>query len=291
MPGLCDSRRVNPESPAMPQTFATTDGLMLVYDDQGSGTPLLCLAGLTRNMADFETVLPLADRLRLIRLDSRGRGASDHDPDPANYTIAHEAADVLALLDHLGLPRVAILGTSRGGLIAMALAVQHRHRLTGVLLNDIGPVIEPEGLAAIRDYIGIRPRHADYDQAATGLQRFHAAGFPGVPLPVWRVFARRIYSQAADGLDLRYDPALRVNVLAAAGPAADLWPLFSALAGLPVAVLRGANSNLLSAATLAEMIRRHPGLIAATVPDRGHVPFLDEPASVALIDAFVAALP
>lgn len=275
----------------MPQTFATPDGLRLAFDDQGSGPPVLCLAGLTRNMADFDPILPLTDRCRLIRLDSRGRGASDHDPDWRNYTVLREALDALALLDHLALERVAIIGTSRGGLIAMALAMHHRHRLTGVLLNDIGPVIEPAGLAVIKDYIGIRPRYADYDQAATGLQRFYAASFPHVPLPVWRAYAERVYRQAPDGLDLRYDPALRDSVLTAITPAADLWPLFGALAGLPVAVLHGENSDLLSAATVAEMARRHPGLIAATVKDRGHVPFLDEPESVAVLHRFVAELP
>ncbi len=275
----------------MPKTFMTADGLHLAYDDQGHGPPVLCLPGLTRNMADFDPILPFADRCRLIRLDSRGRGASDHDPDWRNYTVLREALDVLALMDHLGLDRVAIIGTSRGGLIAMALALHHRHRLTGVLLNDIGPVIEPGGLAVIRDYVGIRPRYADYDQAAAGLQRFHAHGFPDVALPVWRSFAERLYRQEPDGLNLRYDPALREAVLAYLAPSTDLWPLFDALAGLPVAVLHGENSDLLSAQTVALMIARHPGLMAATVKDRGHVPFLDEPESTAVLTRFLSALP
>jgi len=275
----------------MPLIFVTPDGLRLAYDDQGSGPPVLCLAGLTRNKADFDPILPFADRCRLIRLDSRGRGASDHDPDWRNYTVLREALDALALLDHLGLDRVAIIGTSRGGLIAMALALHHRHRLTGVLLNDIGPVIEPGGLAVIKDYIGVRPPYAHYDEAATGLQRFYAASFPNVALPVWRTFAERLYRQEHDGLALRYDPALRDAVLGSVTPAADLWPLFDALAGLPVAVLHGENSDLLSAQTVARMTARHPGLIAATVKDRGHVPFLDEPESIAALTTFLSALP
>lgn len=272
----------------MTQFFTTPDGLRLAYDDQGSGLPLLCLAGLTRNMADFDPVLPLTARCRLIRLDSRGRGASDHAP-WQSYTVLQEAADAIALMDHLGLGRFAILGTSRGGLIAMLLAALHKPRLMGVFLNDIGPEIDPAGLEVIKTYIGIRPDYADYDAAALGLSRAYAASFPGVPLAQWRAMAQRLYRAAPDGLDLRYDPALRDAVLQSAAPA-DLWALFDALAGLPLAVLRGANSDLLSADTLAQMTARHLGVISATVPDRGHVPFLDEPQSVALLHQFLDCL-
>ncbi len=273
----------------MTRHFQTSDGLRLAFDDQGHGLPLLCLSGLTRNREDFDTVLGLSQRVRLIRLDYRGRGSSDH-ADWRSYTIAREAQDVVELLDHLDVPQTAILGTSRGGLIAMLLAVTHRNRLLGVMMNDIGPEMDPAGLTAIKGYIGIRPRYATFEDAAADLQKALAAGFPDVTLPQWQMFARRVYRQTSDGLDLRYDPELRQSVLASVSPAADLWPLFDALAGLPVAVLRGANSNLLSAKTLAEMARHHPGLMSATVPGRGHVPFLDEPESVALIDAFLAAL-
>lgn len=273
----------------MPSHFKTTDGVKLAFDDQGRGLPLLCLSGLTRNRDDFDTVAGLSRRVRLIRLDYRGRGASDH-ADWTTYTVAREAQDVIELMDHLELPQAAILGTSRGGLIAMLLAVTHRDRLAGVLLNDIGPQIEPAGLDAIKDYVGLRPTYADFDEAAAGLQKAYAESFPDVSLAQWVVFARRIYRQTRDGLDLRYDPALRDAVLAATGPAPDLWPMFDALDGLPVAVLRGENSNLLSAETIDQMAQRHAGLLSATVRGRGHVPFLDEPESVALIDAFLVEL-
>jgi len=272
----------------MTQFLTTADGLRLAFDDQGSGLPLLCLAGLTRNRADFDTVLPLTARCRIIRLDSRGRGQSDTAP-WQSYTVLQEATDAMALLDHLALDRVAILGTSRGGLIAMLLAALHKSRLTGVFLNDIGPVIDPAGLEAIKTHIGIRPRYADYDAAAAGLSATMAKGFPGVALPQWRVLAQRLYRETPDGLDLRYDPALRELVLNGP-PASDLWPLFDALSGLPVAVLRGANSDLLSAQTLAQMTARHSGLMTATVPDRGHVPFLDEAESMALLHSFLDRL-
>lgn len=273
----------------MTSHFKTSDGIRLAFDDQGHGVPLLCLPGLTRNREDFDTVAGLARRLRLIRLDYRGRGASE-SADWRTYTVAREAQDVIDLLDHLDLPQVAILGTSRGGLIAMLLAATQHDRLTGVLLNDIGPRIEPAGLAVIADYVGIRPDYADFDAAAAGLQKAYAAGFPDVSLSQWVVFARRIYHQTRDGLDLRYDPALRESLLASLGTPVDLWPLFDAMADLPVAVLRGENSDLFSAETLAEMHHRHPGLLSTTVRGRGHVPFLDEPESVGLIDAFLTEI-
>ena len=275
------------------QHFTTSDGLRLAFDDRDSGLPLLCLAGLTRNMADFEPILePLAGRCRLIRLDSRGRGLSQYDANWSNYTIARESADALELLDHLGLPRVAILGTSRGGLLAMALAATHRARLMGVFLNDIGPEIDPRGLARIMDYVGLRPPYPDYEAAATGLAQGFAAGFPGVPPAIWRAAAERMWRESPAGLDLRYDANLRRTLLETPATAAppDLWQQFDALHDLPVSVLRGENSDILTAATVAEMRRRHPGLQETVARDRGHTPFLDEPDSLAALRDFLARL-
>lgn len=274
--------------------FTTPDGLSLAFDDRGTGTPLLCLPGLTRNMDDFETLLaPLHGRCRLIRMDYRGRGRSDFDPDFSNYNVLREAHDVVGLLDHLGLAQAAILGTSRGGLIAMALAAGFPQRLAGVILNDIGPVVAPGGLARIMDYVGKTPPHPTLDAVAEATQRTMAREFPGVPLPVWRRSVANWYTERPEGgLALRYDPALlqALQQQAAAGAPADLWPLFDAMKSLPLAVIRGANSDILSAATLAEMQHRHPGMLAAEIPDRGHVPFLDEPEALALIRAFLDRL-
>lgn len=273
--------------------FAADDGLRLAYDDQGQGQVLLCLAGLTRNMDDFEPVVDqFADRARILRLDTRGRGGSDHDPDFMNYNLIREGRDALDLLDHLGVARAAILGTSRGGLIAMMLAAGHKDRLSGVCLNDVGPMIEPRGLAYIMDYLGKRPGYGDYDAAAAALGLKMAARFPGVSHAQWRIYARRLWDAAPDGLTLRYDPQLRHAFAeqSATGALPDLWPLFDALAGLPVALIRGANSDLLSGDTAAEMQRRRPDMIYAQVPDRGHVPFLDEPDSIAAIAAFLERL-
>ncbi|WP_066706332.1 alpha/beta fold hydrolase [Celeribacter ethanolicus] len=276
----------------MVQHFTTKDGLKLAYDIQGDGAPLLCLAGLTRNMDDFEPVVDhFADRAQVIRLDSRGRGASDYDPAFMNYTIPQEAADALALLDHLGIDKAAILGTSRGGLIAMGLTAAAKHRLSGVLLNDIGPELDPSGLSHIMDYLGRPSAYKSFDDAAEKLPKALGAQFPNVSHEQWRSYARRIWAEGERRLELRYDPKLRDAIEAqSVTGAVDLWPFFDAFEDLPLALLRGENSNLLSRACVAEMQRRRPDMISAEVRDRGHVPFLDEPESLDVIARFLEAL-
>ncbi len=268
--------------------FRATDGATLHYEDDGEGAPLICLAGLTRNAQDFQHVLPHL-KGRIIRPDYRGRGQSEWTG-AATYTIPIEAQDVLALMDHLGLEKAAILGTSRGGLIAMVLAVTAKDRLVGVALNDIGPEIAQTGLDVIMDYIGRRPAQKTYTEAATCRAKAWSH-FEGVPRERWLAEVSAHYVETPDGLDLRYDPALRDAVIAAgAQPAPDLWPLFEALDGLPLALIRGANSDLLSLDTAAEMQRRRPDMLFADVPGRGHVPFLDEPQSLSVLAAWQAML-
>ncbi|MEM6307568.1 MAG: alpha/beta hydrolase, partial [Pseudomonadota bacterium] len=204
--------------------------------------------------------------------------------DPATYTILDEARDVLALLDHLGLSQAAILGTSRGGLIAMVLAMTARDRLRGVCLNDIGPVIDPAGMADIAAYLGRRPAEKTHAQAAE--HRYKTLpGFEDVPYTRWFQEVQTHFIQTDDGLDITYDPCLRDAVLKGDPNAAqfDLWPGFEALIGLPTALIRGVNSNILSHATAQDMARRHPDMIWTEVPKRGHVPFLDEPESTAAL--------
>jgi pimeloyl-ACP methyl ester carboxylesterase len=272
--------------------FTAADGVSLHFTDEGprDAKVVLCLSGLTRNGTDFDYVAPHLGDVRLIRMDYRGRGKSDW-ADPATYTVPVEAGDALTLLDHLGIGRAAVLGTSRGGLIAMVLAATAKGRLTGACLNDIGPVIEAEGLAAIRDFIGQPPAQKTLEEAAVARSRF-MAGFDGVPMARWRTEAAKHYVEGPEGLSINYDPRLREAFLAAfEGPAPDLWPVFDALAGLPLALIRGANSDLLSEATAAEMRRRRPDMLYAEVPDRGHVPFLDEPEAMAVIREWIGRLP
>jgi pimeloyl-ACP methyl ester carboxylesterase len=276
----------------MPQFFIAADGTRLAYDDQGSGLPLLCLSGLTRTMGDFDYLRPHlpppnSGKLRLIRMDYRGRGASGHSG-ADSYTVAQEGADALALLDHLGLPQAAILGTSRGGLIGMYLASIAKQRVLGLCLNDVGPVIEKQGLTRISDYLGRNPAAKTHTELAATLPEL-TAGFSHVPPQRWLQEAQLHYIQSEEGLRITYDPELRQAFLAAFnGSAPDLWPLFDACAGLPLALLRGENSDLLSAETAAEMRSRRPDMLFASIPNRAHIPFLDEGESIALIHDFIA---
>ena len=272
----------------MTQVFTTPDGTRLAYDDQGDGLPLLCLPGLTRTMADFDYMLPHLPPCRVIRMDYRGRGASQWTG-AATYTVPQEAKDALDLLDHLGLDRAAVLGTSRGGLIGLLLAALAKPRLIGLCLNDIGPEIHRPGLTRILDYVGRNPASKTHADLAAALPR-NMPGFANVPPARWLAEAQLHYTQTDTGLQITYDPTLRESFLAAFdGPPVDLWPLFDACAGLPLALIRGANSDLLSPATTAEMRRRRPDMITAEVPDRAHIPFLDEAESIAALHAFLKA--
>jgi pimeloyl-ACP methyl ester carboxylesterase len=270
--------------------FHAADGTAIAYDSHGTGLPLLCLPGLTRTMRDFEYLMPHLPPCHLIRLDYRGRGGSEWSG-AATYTIAQEAADALALLDHVGIDRAAILGTSRGGLIGMYLGAVARDRVLGLCLNDVGPVLERAGLIRIQDYIGRNPAAKTHAALAAAMPRQNP-GFAKVPDARWLAEATKHAVAGDGGLRITYDPALRDSFLVSmAAPPADAWPLFDALAGLPLALIRGANSDLLSAQTAAEMQRRRPDMMMATVPDRAHIPFLDEPESLATIHAFLGGLP
>lgn len=262
--------------------FTAADGTGLHFTDAGEGVPVLALAGLTRNGTDFDYVAPHLDGVRLIRLDYRGRGRSDW-ADPATYKVPVEAQDALALLDHLQLPAAAILGTSRGGIIGMGLAAHVAPRVLGLALNDIGPVIAAEGLDVIRGYVGRNPAEKTHAEAVAMRAKL-LKGFEGVPHERWETEVRTHYRETPEGLEITYDPRLRDAVLEDAGDLApDLWPLFDAIGDMPLALIRGANSDVITADTADEMRRRRPDLIFAAVPGRGHVPFLDEPEALAVL--------
>ncbi|PZO66705.1 MAG: alpha/beta hydrolase [Paracoccus denitrificans] len=271
------------------QYFSAPDGARLAYRDEGEGLPVLCLAGLTRSMDDFDYLAPTLSGVRMIRMDYRGRGASDWTGGDS-YTVPVEAGDALALLDHLGLEKAAIIGTSRGGLIAMYLGAVAKARLIGVCLNDVGPALSGAGLHAIMDYVGRRPAARTLADAAARMA-VSMRGFSDVPEGRWAEEAARLYRQTEDGLELTYDPELRGSFLAAMkNPDATAWPLFDALEGLPLALIHGAGSDLLSDDTVAEMRRRRPDMIYGKVPGRGHIPWLDEAESVAVVRAWLKAL-
>ena len=269
--------------------YEAADGATLFFEDQGTGVPVMCLSGLTRNHSDFAYALPHLHGVRVLRPDYRGRGRSDW-ADPATYTIPTEAQDALALLDHLGLDKAAIIGTSRGGLIAMTLAAVAKDRLAGVCLVDIGPELATEGLDVIRGYIGKDPVQKTYGEAAA-MRAALLPGFEGVPDARWQDEVRMHYRQTSTGLKINYDPRLADAVVAdGTQQVPDLWPLFDALDGLPLSLIRGANSNLLSLETANEMCRRRPDMGFANVPGRGHVPFLDEPEALAVIGDWLEKL-
>ena len=271
--------------------FTASDGAGIAYTDEGEGMPLLCLSGLTRNGSDFDYMLPhLPPGWRVIRMDYRGRGASDWTG-AASYTVPREGKDAVELLDHLGIARAAVLGTSRGGMIGMFLAATAHGRLAGLCLNDVGPRLDMAGLARIKDYVGRNPAAKTVEAFARALPLGNP-GMDNVPESRWLEEARRhALPDGKGGLKINYDPALRDSFLAAfEGPPPDLWPLFQACAGLPLALIRGANSDLLTAAQAAEMRAARPDMIFAKVPDRAHIPFLDEPESVAALHAWLAAV-
>ncbi len=273
------------------------DGLRLHVRDHGNLTSdrvVVCLPGLARTAADFD---PLAAALleadgarRIVALDYRGRGLSDWDSDPGHYDPAIESRDILTVLVALGIARAVVVGTSRGGLHAMALAKMRPSLLAGVVLNDIGPVLEPEGLARIQGYVGKLPSLASWDEAAAVLRRAAGAQFTGLSNADWAHYARTTFAEQGPGhLAVRYDPALAVN-LAKLDPGAlpALWDSFDALRPVPLMIVRGANSDLLSATTLEAMVARHPDCLSWTVPGQGHAPLLTDRPTLKAIDGFVA---
>jgi pimeloyl-ACP methyl ester carboxylesterase len=269
-------------------TFETSDGTKLFADDRGplvtQATPLLCLPGLTRNSKDFSTIFEMyADNRRVIAMDLRGRGRSSYATDAKSYKLVTELSDVIGLLDHIGIARVAVLGTSRGGLIGQLMAASFNNRLAGLLLNDIGPEINPQGLKRILNYVGKAISIASWDEAASTLAN-QSPGFSGVSSEKWKVSAKRIYIECDGQFIPDYDLRLGKNSISFAdidaGKVPDLWSITSALLNIPVTVLRGAGSDLLDETTVHKMKAQLPALKHYDVANRGHVPFLDEPESV-----------
>jgi pimeloyl-ACP methyl ester carboxylesterase len=272
------------------------DGLRMYCREYGTAVPgrpaVLCLPGLTRNSRDFEAVARwLAPRHRVLTPDLRGRGRSDYDPNWANYVPPTYAQDVAELLAQLGVPRVTVIGTSLGGLVAMLLAVLQRPLLAGVLLNDIGPEIDPRGLARIASYVGQLPPVKSWDDAAAQVRQIHGFAMPDFVAEDWMRFARATFRDEGGrpvlDMDLKIGDAAR---LPPPNPPPDLWPMFRALNGLPIALIRGALSDILAPETVERMRRECPALQVTEVPNRGHAPTLDEPASRAAIEQLLASV-
>jgi len=277
--------------------FTSRDGLRLYarhYPAPGSmHRPAVCLAGLTRNCRDnhdLASALSAAGEAArdVYTLDYRGRGRSEYDADWKNYSILVELNDVLDFMTMKGLDRAAIIGTSRGGLIAMLMAVLRPNAIGAVVLNDIGPVIEREGLARIIAYVGRVPLPADWEEATELVYEMNRRQFTSVPAEQWSEFARQVFNDD-NGLPAPgYDPNLAKAISVMDGPAPELWPQFTALARVPVLAIRGENSDILSEATFAEMGARHPRLTAITLKGQGHAPLLKDAESINAIGKFLA---
>jgi pimeloyl-ACP methyl ester carboxylesterase len=276
------------------------DGLRLHVRAYGARTnralPVVCLPGLARTTADFDTLaLALSsDRerpRRVLALDYRGRGKSDYDRKAANYNLPVELADVLSVLTALGIGPAAFVGTSRGGILTMLLAVARPTAIASCVLNDIGPVIELEGLMRIKSYVGKLPQLASFPAAADALRRRFANQFPKWSGDDWLIFARQTFKDAGGSLVPDYDPKL-ATILEAIGPAQPLptlWKEFDALGRVPVMVIRGANSDILSQATVEAMRKRRRALEVVEVPDEGHAPRLAGSLTIGRIAAFIAS--
>jgi pimeloyl-ACP methyl ester carboxylesterase len=270
-----------------PVHFQSNDGLRLFARDYSPShatvTPLLCLPGLTRNSKDFDKVAPwLAQTRRVIAPDFRGRGLSQYASDPASYRPDVELLDMIGLLDFLKIDRVAVIGTSRGGIVGMLMAAFFHDRLAGLFLNDVGPELDSAGLLRIRSYLGVQSEFASWELAVANLKS-NNSGFESLTDEEWRAFAERVFKPVNGLPRIDYDPALLQTFPSvediAAGRIANLWEFFGKIGALPVSAVRGEHSDLLNASTVAAMKEQNAGLEATTIPKRGHAPFLDEAAA------------
>jgi pimeloyl-ACP methyl ester carboxylesterase len=257
---------------------------------------VVCLPGLTRNARDFHYLASYLSRhsekpRNVYCLDYRGRGRSQYDRNWRNYIPYIELIDTLDFLAIRGLHRVTVVGTSRGGLIAMLMATVRPTAMGAVVLNDIGPVIETRGLARIVGYVGRMPVPKTWPEAVMLLREMNERAFPDLDEAQWEELAQALFDERKGRPALAYDRRLAraFGTIDLSQTIPDLWPQFVALGQVPAFVIRGANSDVLSAETLKAMITRHPNLRALTVPDEGHAPLLKEPKTVEAIGAFLAA--
>jgi pimeloyl-ACP methyl ester carboxylesterase len=286
-------------APTPSSTFITApDGLRLhalCYGQRSSPkTPVVCLPGLARTAADFDVLAAALTRdgahpRRVIALDYRGRGRSDYDRNADNYSPPVELADVLAVVTALDAMPAIYIGTSRGGILAMLLAAVRPTAIAGVVLNDIGPVIEAQGLMRIKGYVGKLPQPRNFEDAAEILRRLFHGQFPKLAHDDWLASARRTFKEENGRMVPNYDVRLAKSLEAISPdqPIPDLWKQFDALAHVPVMAIRGGNSDLLSPATVDAMRARHSGLEAFEVADQGHAPLLTDADTIAQIAEFV----
>lgn len=279
--------------------YESDDGLRLYARDYpgpagGGALPVLCMHGLSRNSADFAGLADhLAAERRVIVAEQRGRGRSAWDPTPANYTPLTYVQDMFRLLDGLGLDRVILIGTSMGGLMSFLMAAQAPARFPAMVINDIGPEIDPAGLARIQRYVGKNDPVSSWDEAVAQTREINGPAFPDYDDEEWLAFTRNLYVEEGGVPVLAYDPAIAAGMADPEDTGAvppDLWPVFDAASEVPMLVIRGASSDILAAGCVERMRERDPDLAVVEVPRVGHAPMLTEPPALAAIDRFLAGL-
>jgi len=273
--------------------FTNPDGLKQYYRDYntaGEDAPVvLCMPGLTRNSKDYEGAAAyLAKTCRVVCVEQRGRGNSEWDPDPSRYRPDVYVADMMALLKHLDISQVIAFGTSLGGLMTIMIAAMHPGTLKGAIINDIGPEVDPKGIARIKSYVGKGRPAKDWAQAIGVVKLANAKVYPKFNEEEWGWFTRKLYVEKDGRVIAQYDPAISQNFEDTEDQSApDLWPIFDMIKSVPTVVLRGALSDILAADTLEKMAARHPDLVPVTVPDKGHVPLMTEPECTAAYDTLL----
>ncbi len=266
-----------------------------IYPASGAGKtkpPLLMMHGLTRNSADFEPLIEALGTERMVIVpDQRGRGLSQYDPDPANYRPDVYVADMWALMSELKTDRVICIGTSMGGLMAMLMGLERSERIAAIVLNDIGPEVSAEGLSRIREYVGSDSVMANWEAAARRCAQINVSAFDGFTEADWEAFAKRTCHERADGsVAFAYDPAIshRMSEQDPSAAPPDLWPMWDGLSGIPCLIIRGAKSDILTAATADQMAKRHGSRCnQIEIDGRGHAPLLDERAALIAIQQFL----
>jgi pimeloyl-ACP methyl ester carboxylesterase len=279
------------------QFVSAPDGMRLHVRRYGASAqrrlPIVCLPGLSRNGADFDDIATAfassAEPRLVITIDARGRGRSDHDHSPENYSLPVELADVLAVLTALEIGKAVFLGTSRGGILTMLLGAARPGVLAGAILNDIGPVIDAKGLARLKGTVGKLPTPRSFEEGADILRRLGDAQFTAMTSAQWLAQAQRTWRQTNKGLALDYDPNLAktLDAIDLERPLPPLWAAFDSLARIPLMVVHGANSDILSGETIAAMRTRRLDIDVVEVADQGHAPSLSEPDVIGRITAFV----
>jgi pimeloyl-ACP methyl ester carboxylesterase len=272
----------------------SSDGLnlhaLIVGDDNGDA-PIVCLPGLTRPARDFVVLALFLNEQtgrRVISLDYRGRGGSDWDPDWTQYSFPVECADIQTVLGALEIRSAIFIGLSRGGLHALMLAGAQPGLVRALILNDVGPELNPAGLATIKNYIGSLPLLRDTEEAIAHYKRAMGARFPGVPDEQWRFYAENSLNVTPERLRLSYDPQLArtMESFDPDAPLPDFWPQFCAL-DAPILALRGEHSDLLTPEVHDQMAARNPRCQTFVVPGQGHAPLLLDLPTLARIADFV----